>query len=105
MRSNAKACASLLLSVMLLSSCTTTRTAVINRSEALEVYTTKLPGRPYEELNYIETSGGIFHTPQHLMNGLTKAASAQGADAVINVRYDFQGWWPLVSGTTIRYLD
>jgi uncharacterized protein YbjQ (UPF0145 family) len=93
------------MAVLLFSSCTTTRTAVINASDMIEVYTTKLPDRSYKEMNYIETSGGIFHTPQHLMNGLTRAATAQGADAVINVHYDFQGWWPLVSGTTIRYLD
>lgn len=89
----------------IITSCTTTRVAVISSEETISLYTTTLPEQPYKELHYIETSGGIFHTPQHLLNGLKKEAIAQQADAVVNIRYDFQGWWPIVSGTSIQFTD
>ncbi|HOK37750.1 MAG TPA: hypothetical protein P5538_01180 [Bacteroidales bacterium] len=87
------------------SSCTTTRIASLSKQsdESIELYTTKIPDKNYEEIYYIQTDGAIFHTPQHLLNGLKKKASELNADAVINIKYDFQGLYLIVSGTAIKY--
>lgn len=96
-----------LISVVIISSCLTTRVATLTKdeNENLELFTTKLPDRKYVEINYIQTDGGIFHTPQQLLNGLKKKAIEIKADAVINIKYDFQAWYPVVSGTAIKYTD
>ena len=90
-----------------LTSCTTTRVATLSKSEneTIELFTTKIPDRNYVELSYIQTDGGIFNTPQQLLNGLKKKAAELQADAVINIKYDFQAWYPIVSGTAIKYKD
>lgn len=90
-----------------MTSCTTTRVATLTKgdNETIELFTTKLPDKKYVEICYIETSGGIFHTPQQLLKGLKKKAVEIKADAVINIKYDFQAWYPIVSGTAIKYKD
>ena len=87
------------------SSCTTTRVAELTNStnENVQLYTTIIPNKEYIEICYIQTDGAVYHTPQQLLNGLKKKASLLKADAVINIKYDFQGWYPLVSGTAIKY--
>ena len=96
-----------LMLIATISSCTTTRVATLTKSEneTIELFTTKLPDRKYVEISYIQTDGGIFHTPQQLLNGLKKKATELKADAVINIKYDFQAWYPVVSGTAIKYND
>ena len=96
-----------LILVVTMTSCTTTRVANLTKgdNEAIELSTTKLPDKKYVEINYIQTDGGIFHTPQQLLNGLKKKAIELKADAVINIKYDFQAWYPVVSGTAIKYID
>jgi hypothetical protein len=96
-----------LILIAALSSCTTTRVATLTKSEneTIELFTTKIPDRNYDEIGYIQTDGGIFHTPQQLLNGLKKQATELQADAVINIKYDFQAWFPIVSGTAIKYKD
>ena len=95
------------LVVLSVSSCTTTRTAVLmySQNEALELYTVKLPERNFEEICYIQTDGAIIHSPQILLNGLKKKAMELNADAVVNIKFDFQGIYPLVSGTAIKYTN
>ncbi|NLA25236.1 MAG: hypothetical protein GX879_09755 [Bacteroidales bacterium] len=92
---------------ILFTSCVTTRTANLTKSEGekLELFTTKLPSKAYTEICYIQADGGIFHTPQKLLNGLKKKAIEVKADAVINIKYDFQAWYPIVSGTAIKYTE
>lgn len=87
--------------------CTTTRVANLTKleNETIDVFTTKIPDREYVEISYIQTDGSIFHTSQQLLNGLKKRATELKADAVINVKYDFQAWYPVVSGTAIKYSD
>jgi hypothetical protein len=93
--------------VIIITGCTTTRVATLTKdeNENIELYTTKLPDRNYTEICYIQTDGGVFHTPQKLLDGLKKKAKEQNADAVINIRFDFQAWYPVVSGTAIKYND
>ena len=96
-----------LIVIAALTSCTTTRVATLAKSESetIELFTTKIPDKSYEEISYIQTDGGIFHTPQKLLNGVKKKASELQADAVINIKYDFQAWYPVISGTAIKYKD
>ncbi len=58
-------------------SCTTTRVATLTKSEneTIELFTTKIPDRNYVEICYIQTDGGIFHTPQQLLNQMKKKPS------------------------------
>jgi hypothetical protein len=94
-----------LIIIAIISSCTTTRVATLTKgeNETIELFTTKLPDRKYVEISYIQTDGAIFNTPQQLLNGLKKKAIELKADAVINIKYDFQAWYPVVSGTAIKY--
>jgi hypothetical protein len=96
-----------LILVVTMTSCTTTRVATLTKgeNETIELFTTKLPDKKYVEISYIQTDGGIYHTPQQLLNGLKKKANELKADAVINIKYDFQAWYPVVSGTAIKYTD
>jgi len=96
-----------LILVVTMTSCTTTRVANLTKgeNETVELFTTKLPDKKYVEISYIQTDGGVFHTPQQLLNGLKKKAVELKADAVINIKYDFQAWYPVVSGTAIKYTD
>lgn len=93
------------LLAMGLLSCSTTKVASIQNAETkdFEVFTTKLPTKEYTELKYIKTDGSIFHGPEKLLTKLTKRAQQEGADAIINVKFDYQFWWPNVSGTAIKY--
>lgn len=96
----------LFMATFFLNSCTTTRTAILLNSvnEGLELYTVKLPSRNFEEIGYIQTDGGLMHT-QVLLNGLKKKAIELNANAVINIKFDLQGIYPLVSGTAIKYIE
>jgi hypothetical protein len=89
------------------SSCIVSRVASLATSEAegIELYTTKIPERSFVEISYIQTEGSAISTPQQLLNGLKKKAIQLNADAIINIRYDFRGEAPVVSGTAIRYKD
>ena len=97
-----------LVIIVIMTACgATTRIASLipPESEKLELFTTKLPDKEYTEIAYIQADGSILHTPQHLLNGLKKKAIALNADAIINIKYDFQAWYPLASGTAVKYKD
>ncbi len=93
--------------LLLLSSCTTTRMAVLipEENEEIELFTTKVPERNYVEICYIQTDGGIFTTPQKLLDELKKKGIALEADALIDIKYDFQAWYPVASGIAIVYTN
>lgn len=95
----------LISTLIITTSCTTTRIATLTPSEneKIELYASKLPERDYLEICYIETSGAIFHTPQNLLNGLKKKATTLQADAIIDIKYDFQSWYPIASGIAVKY--
>lgn len=87
-----------------ISACTTTRVASLHAENSkVQIYVSKIPERPYYEIAYIQCDGAIFHTPQHLLNGLVKKADKLNADAIINVKYDFQSIWPVASAVAIKY--
>lgn len=97
--------ASGLILIVTVTSCTCTKVATLGKDEKgkIELFTTKFPEKKYSEISYIQTDGGIFHTPQQLLNGLQKKGAELKADAIINIKYDFQAWYPVVSGTAIKY--
>ncbi|MCK9254508.1 MAG: hypothetical protein M0Q45_07470 [Bacteroidales bacterium] len=94
----------LLIFMSFVSSCVTTRIATFDKNENIELYTSKLPSQNYSEICYIQADGGTFHSPQNLLNGLVKKAVQVKADAIVNIKFDFQGIWPLASGTAIKYI-
>lgn len=91
--------------LLIFSSCTTTRIATLAtlENEEIELFTTKLPHFDYTEICYIQTDGAVFHTPQKLLNGLKEKAVDMDADAIIDIKYDFQAWYPIASGVAIKY--
>lgn len=94
----------LLMLSLLFFGCVSTREAVLNpQNTRLEIYTSTLPQKPYTEIYYIQSDGAVFHTPQKLLSKLTEKAEILNADAIINVKYDFQGWYPIASATAIKY--
>ncbi len=95
---------SIVLLSLLMVSCTTTRVATLNNSgDKIQVFASNLPDKPYTEIAYIQCDGGIFNTPQQLLNGLKKKAENINADALIKVKYDFQGIWPVASAIAVKY--
>lgn len=94
----------LFLFSLLMISCTTTRVATINNlNEKPEVFISALPTKPFVEIAYLQCDGSIFNTPQQLLNGLKRKANQLNADAIIQVKYDFQGIWPVASAIAIKY--
>jgi len=95
------------LIALLFSACITTRVASLQTSgtEHLEIYIATKPMKKYTELAYIQADGGTFHTPKQLLNKLKKKAILEGADAIIDVKYDYQYWWPYASCVAIKYID
>ena len=91
--------------LMSLTSCVTTQVASIQpvNEEDIAVFTTTKPAREYTELKYIQAEGSIFHKPEKLLQKLRQRAKEEGADAIIDVRYRYQFWWPYVEGTAVKY--
>jgi hypothetical protein len=103
-QSNLKLLLGLFISLTI-TSCVTTQVANLQRTSDKEVvvFTTTKPDKEYVELKYIQADGAVFHSSEKLLKKLTERAKNEGADAIINVRYDYQFWWPYVSGTAIKY--
>jgi hypothetical protein len=95
------------LVAVLFASCTSTRIAALENKpgENLEIFMSKLPEKKYKEVAYLQCDGSIFHTPQHLLNGLKKKALSIKADALIQVKYDYQAWYPNASAVAIVYIE
>ena len=90
---------------LILTGCVTTQVANLRpiNEEDVEVFTTTEPVEKYRELKYVRAEGSIFHNPEKLLQKLRQRAEAEGADAVINVQYGYQFWWPYVEGTAIKF--
>jgi len=95
----------LAIALMGLTSCVTTHVASIQpvNEEDIAVFTTTKPAGEYTELKYIQAEGSIFHKPEKLLQKLRQRAKEEGADAIIDVRYGYQFWWPYVEGTAVKY--
>ena len=93
-----------IISVILLSSCSSVQIARIDRKDKkIELYVTKLPEKSYTEIGYVEVSGSIFHTKEALLKKLIKRAEKEGANAIISIKYTYQSWYPSLEGVLIKY--
>jgi len=91
--------------MIFITGCVTVRVVDIPKpsSEGVDIYITDTPDKAYKEIKYIQVDGAIFHTPEKMMINLAERAKTEGADAVINVKFDYQAWYPVLSGVAIKY--
>lgn len=80
----------------------------VQRENEIAVYLeSEIPEKSYERLGYIETSGWIFTSNKKLLKGLRAKAESVGADAVINVDFDYiphvSTGIPTVSGIAVKW--
>jgi len=61
-----------------------------------------MPQKDYNEICYIQTDSAIFHSPQRLLYGLKKKAIELEADAITDIKYDFQAEHPIASGIAMK---
>ena len=95
-----KALATLSASI-LLTSCVSTQVASLKPSDSsdIAVYVAGLATPAVTPVLYIEASGGILTTKKQLIRGLKSRAKREpGVDAVVNVRFGYQGFYPFVEG-------
>lgn len=52
-------------------------------------YASDKPGKPYEVMGHVETSGFVFASNKHLVFSMQKTAREKGADAIINIRFSY----------------
>lgn len=95
----------------IITSCITTHTAYFKSSKdkkEIEVFMTKLPDMPYEEIAFINASGSIFHGSKSLLRNLKQRAEQENADAIINVKFTYIPWVlvsiPAVEGVAVKYI-
>lgn len=83
--------------------CASARLTPLPDQAPASVFFSKIPERPYREVAYVEYTGSIFSNRAQLLRRLQeRQAKAQG-DALIQVRYDYQFWWPHASAVIIKY--
>jgi uncharacterized protein YbjQ (UPF0145 family) len=91
--------------VFLFTSCVTTQVTNTKKESAndVEMFFSKKPSGEYEEIMFIQADGSVFHSSKTLIKKLKQRAKQEGCDAVIDIRFDYQFWWPNVSGIAIKY--
>lgn len=97
----------LFVSMMLLASCTSTRTIPISekRYEGMEIFTSNVPlGRDFRELRIIQVTGGWLSGPRTKMNRLVRQAKKSGANGLINVKYNTIDGKNRLTGTAVEFL-
>lgn len=94
----------------IMNSCVTTHTTYFKSSKdkkEIEVFMTKLPDTPYEEIAFIDASGSIFHGSKSLLRNLKQRAEKENADAIINVKFTYIPWFlvsiPAIEGVAVKY--
>lgn len=93
------------ISITITTSCVTTRIANLQKAtdKDIEIFITNYPTKEYFEIKYIQADGAIFHTPEILLKNLKEKAIEVGADAIIDIYYGYQFWWPYASCVAIKY--
>ena len=88
-----------------LSSCAITYTTplVQEANEGIEIYTTQLPQKPYEEIAHVQVWGDIMTTPKLLLKLIKKEAKKKQADAVVKVTYTRNNATLYADAVLIRY--
>jgi hypothetical protein len=85
--------------------CATTRSIPTqeNSYEGMEIYSSKIPDKPFQEISFIEVSGGWPTGPKALMNRMVKRARKEGANGIVNVRLISWEKHFTVSGTSVNF--
>lgn len=94
-----------ILVILLFTGCVTTQVAnfQMETSSDIEIFYASHPNKEYAEIMYIQADGGVFHSSAKLLEKLKERGKEEGADAIVNVQFDYQFWWPNVSGIAIKY--
>ncbi len=94
-----------ILVILMFTSCVTTQVANLQKetSSDIEIFYASQPNKEYTEIMYIQADGSIFHSSASLIKKLKERGKKEGADAIVNVKFDHQFWWPNVSGIAIKY--
>jgi hypothetical protein len=95
----------LIFVLILFGSCTSTNTIskLQHQYQDMEIYMVQLPDRQFQEISFIEVTGGRPIGINSLMNGLVEKARNEGADGLVNVRLDSKGNMVNVSGIAIKF--
>ncbi len=94
-----------ILVLLFFTSCISTQVASFQKesSSDVEVLYSSNPNKEYSEVMYIQADGSIFSSSSSLLKKLKERGKKEGADAIINIKFDYQFWWPNVSGIAIKY--
>ncbi len=95
----------LVVSMFLFASCITTQVANNQKETAndVDLFFSQKPIKEYTEVMYIQADGSVFHGSKALIKKLKERAKKEGCDAIIDIRFDYQFWWPNASGVAIKY--
>lgn len=95
---------------IIFTSCVTTQSVYLQPSKdkkEVDVFMTKIPDRPYEEIAFIDVSGSVFHGSKSLLKNLKQRAAKENADAIIHVKFTYIPWVlmsiPAAEGVAIKY--
>lgn len=104
MKSIIKICIPILV-IFSITSCVTTQVANLQRKTTsdIEIYYASQPSKEYTEIMYIQADGSIFHSSEKLLQKLKDRGKTEGADAIVNITFNYQFWWPNVSGVAVKY--
>jgi uncharacterized protein YbjQ (UPF0145 family) len=94
-----------MMAMFFFSQCTTIRTIPTAEGsyEGIEVFTAKVPDRPFEEIKLIQIHGSYLTGPKALMNRLVYQAKSAGADGLVNVQYNQLHIGSTISGTAVKF--
>ena len=87
-----------------LGGCATARFTPLADPATTNVYFSTMPDRPYREIGFVEYEGTIFSHREQLLKRLVERKAMVHGDAIIQVRFDYEFWWPRASGIIIKYL-
>ncbi|WP_194776883.1 hypothetical protein [Pararhodonellum marinum] len=73
--------------------------------DGMEVYTTKVPERAFEEIRYIEIQRTLPSNPKLMLDQLVEMARNEGTDGLVNVRFTRIEKRNIVSGTSIKFKE
>lgn len=95
----------IVLVMLIFTSCVTTQVANLQKeaSTDIEIFYASMPNKEYTEIMYIQADGSIFHSSASLIKKLKERGKKEGADAIVIVKFDYQFWWPNVSGIAVKY--
>ncbi|MDX1903764.1 MAG: hypothetical protein SFU27_06350 [Thermonemataceae bacterium] len=91
--------------LLYLTNCTFVTKVKLQRSSSqeVEVFMKQMPPQSFVEIKYIRINAPIWKKANTLLQKLKENAKQEGADALINVTYDFQSRRTTISGLAIKY--